>query len=283
MIKDHLREPFELVLKELLDECPRGIHSHTFFELIYIVTGSGRQSINGIEFDYKPGNLFLAAPNDSHVFKIDEPTQFFFIRFNSVFVQSSKKEKELTDRLEMILQNAKHEPGCILKTEADRRSIINLMEMIINEHLNHSLYHQELIAQLVNTVLVIIARNISQIFPEKINEASEEKAISILNYIQTNIYYPERLRSEQISRHFGIAESYLGSYFKKHANETLQQYILNYKLKLIENRLLHSNMRITEIADEFGFADKSHLNKIFKKYKGLNPTNFKKKTLTVIN
>src|SRR3982750_2205373 len=111
MIKDHLREPFELVLKELMGECPRGIHSHTFFELIYIVTGSGRQSINGIEFDYKPGNLFLVAPNDSHVFKIDKPTQFFFIRFNNVFVQSSKKEKELTDRLEMILQNAKHEPA----------------------------------------------------------------------------------------------------------------------------------------------------------------------------
>jgi AraC-like DNA-binding protein len=281
MVKDHLREPFELVLKELMGECPRGIHSHTFFELIYIVTGSGRQSINDIEFDYKPGNLFLVAPNDSHVFKIDVPTQFFFIRFNNVFVHSSKKEKELTDRLEMILQNAKHEPGCILKTEADRRSIINLMEMIINEHLNHSLYHKELIAQLVNTVLVIIARNISQIFPEKINEPSEEKAISILNYIQTNIYYPEKLRSERISQHFGIAESYLGSYFKKHANETLQQYILNYKLKLIENRLLQSNMRITEIADEFGFADKSHLNKIFKKYKGVNPTDFKKKTLSI--
>jgi AraC-like DNA-binding protein len=283
MVKDHLREPIELVLKELLGECPRGLHTHTFFELIYIVSGTGRQSINGIEFDYKAGNLFLVAPNDSHIFKIEEPTQFFFIRFNNIFVQSSKKEKELTDRLEMILQNAKHEPGCILKTETDRRSIIHLMEMIINEHLNHSLYHKELISQLVNTVLVIIARNISQVFPEKISEASEEKAISILNYIQTNIYYPEKLRLDHISKHFGIAESYLGSYFKKHANETLQQYILNYKLKLIENRLLHSNMRVTEIADEFGFADKSHLNKIFKKYKGVNPTDFKKKGAAVIS
>lgn len=44
----------------------------------------------------------------------------------------------------------------------------------------------------------------------------------------------------------------------------MQQYILNYKLKLVENRLLHSEMRISEIVAELGFTDESHLNKLFK-------------------
>jgi transcriptional regulator GlxA family with amidase domain len=35
-------------------------------------------------------------------------------------------------------------------------------------------------------------------------------------------------------------------------------------------------MRITEIADEFGFTDKSHLNRIFKKYRGGNQQTTKK-------
>lgn len=277
MEKDHLRQPFELVLKEFLDECPRGLHKHTFFELIYIVAGTGRQYINDVGFSYKPGNIFLVAPNDTHIFKIDQPTQFFFIRFNNVLVKSSKKENDLIQRLELILLNARHEPGCILKNENDKRSAMQLMEILISEHLHHDIYHQELIGQLVNTLLIIIARNITGSFPVKIDETSEKKAIDILQYIQANIYFPEKLRAEQISRNFGIAETYLGSYFKKHANESLQQYILNYKLKLIENRLLQSNMRITEIADEFGFTDKSHLNRIFKKYRGMNPTDFKKK------
>jgi AraC-like DNA-binding protein len=276
MVKDHLRQPFELVLKEYLDICPRGLHTHTFFELIYIVGGTGKQSINEIELDYQPGNLFLVAPNDTHIFKIEAATQFFFIRFNNVFVKSSKKEDDLIQRLELILQNARHEPGSILKNEVDKTSVVHLMEILINEHLHHDLYHKELVAQLVNTLLVVIARNISQAFPEKIDETSEQKVVDILQYIQTNIYYPEKLRAGQISNHFGIAENYLGSYFKKHANESLQQYILNYKLKLIENRLLHSSMRITEIADEFGFTDKSHLNRIFKKYRRMSPTSFKK-------
>ena len=279
MEKNHLRQPFELVLKEILDECPRGLHKHTFFELIYIVSGTGRQCINDVEFSYKPGNIFLLAPNDTHTFKIIEPTQFFFIRFNNVYVKSTNKEDDLIQRLDLILQNAGHEPGCIIKNETDEKSVIQLMLILIGEHLHHDVYHHELTEQLVNSLLIIIARNITQVFPEIIDESSEKKAIDILQYIQANIYYPQKLRAEQISKNFGIAETYLGSYFKKHANESLQQYILNYKLQLIENRLTHSDMRITEIADELGFTDKSHLNRIFKKYRGMNPTDFKKKSM----
>lgn len=56
----------------------------------------------------------------------------------------------------------------------------------------------------------------------------------------------------------------------------MQQYIINYKLKLIENRLLHSEMRINEIATELGFTDESHLNKLFKNIKVLSPLNLGK-------
>jgi hypothetical protein len=135
MFKDQLREPFELVLKEYLDVCPRGRHAHTFFELIYIVNGTGTQFINDLEMPYKPGNLFLVAPNDNHLFKIGTTTQFFFIRFNNVFIQASKKDEDLLRQLELILHNTRNEPECILKGEADKRYVNALMEMMIAEHL----------------------------------------------------------------------------------------------------------------------------------------------------
>ncbi|WP_245705540.1 helix-turn-helix domain-containing protein [Chitinophaga filiformis] len=72
------------------------------------------------------------------------------------------------------------------------------------------------------------------------------------------------------------SENYLGRYFKKHTNETLQEYILRYKLRMVESRLLHSNMRLTEIADSLGFTDKSHLNRLFRKYNGVSPAQYKK-------
>nr|WP_081413898.1 helix-turn-helix domain-containing protein [Chryseobacterium daeguense] len=34
-------------------------------------------------------------------------------------------------------------------------------------------------------------------------------------------------------------------------------------------------MRVSEIADEFGFSDKSYLNKIFLKYTGISPSQYR--------
>jgi AraC-like DNA-binding protein len=98
----------------------------------------------------------------------------------------------------------------------------------------------------------------------------------MLHYIQQNIFDPQNLRAEKLSAHFNISLNYLGRYFKKQTGETLQSYIANYKLRLIETRLLHSDMRINEIAYEFHFTDESHLNRVFKKYKGMNPSEFRK-------
>ena len=86
--------------------------------------------------------------------------------------------------------------------------------------------------------------------PEQVDECSEDKSLDILQYIQANIYKTGKIRAKDISQHIGISENYLGRYIKKHTNETMQQYILNYKLKLVENRLLHSQMRICEIVTD---------------------------------
>ncbi|MBB5634460.1 AraC-like DNA-binding protein [Pedobacter cryoconitis] len=276
MVRDNLYEPFELVLKDILDECPRGPHVHSFFELVYIVSGTGKQSINEIKFNYLPNHLFLLTPGDSHYFEISKPTQFFFIRFNNNYIQSQNKQNEFVQQLEMILRNAANDPGCIIKNQSDKIVLKPMMEAVITEHQGNDLFHKELITSYIRTLLTIVARNISQYMPEKIVQHSDEKVVSILQYIQTNICNPDHLRIGHISKEFGISETYLSRYFKKHVNEGIQDYIINYKLGLIDNRLLHSNKRISEIADEFGFTDKSHLSRIFKKYRGVNPSDFKK-------
>lgn len=278
MKKESLHEPFEIVSKTL-DVCPKPGHQHSFFELIYIVSGTGRQCINKNQFSYRAGHLFLITPEDCHSFEIETTTQFFFLRFNDIYIQSSALSTGSIQRLEFILQNANHQPGCILKNLPDKSLVKPLVEAIVREYENRDLYNKELIQQLVNTLIVVVARNIARYMPEQVSERTDEKAVDILNYIQNNIYFPEKIRAEAVSRHFGISETYLGRFFKKHTAETMQQYITGYRVRLIESRLQHSDMRMTEIAQELGFTDESHLNKFFRKQKGSSPTAFRKNGL----
>lgn len=276
MVKDNLYQPFEVVLREPLSACPRSEHSHSFFEFIYIVNGTGKQCINKSKFTYRPGHLFLLTPDDSHYFEIEAPTQFLFIRFNMNYIKDHKLAGDVVKHLDFILKNAAQAPGCVLKNNEDSTIVKPIMQAIITEQHKNGLYSKELLQQYINTVIVIVARNVALSMPDEVDENTEDKALDILQYIQANIYFPEKLRAAVISDKMGISENYLGRYFKKHTAETMQQYIINYKLKLIENRLLHSNMRMVEIATELGFNDESHLNRIFKKYRHVNPSDFRK-------
>lgn len=275
MKRINLHQPFEIVYKEL-NERPLFGCEYSFFELVYIVSGTGVQCINNNASEYCSEHMFLVTPQDCHSLDIHTTTKFLLIRFNDIYIRSNILNIENIKRLEFILENANHQPGCILKSLTDKKLVKPIIEAIIREYTNHDLYDEELIRQLVNTLIIIVARNIVKYLPDKVSECTETKALDILQYIQNNIYDPSKIRSEVISKQFGISETYLGRYFKKHTNETMQQYITNYKLKLVDARLLHSDMRINEIAMELGFSDESHLNKIFKKYRGVNPSYFRK-------
>jgi AraC-like DNA-binding protein len=278
MTDKNLYHPFEVDFKELT-AFPKTTRKNNFFELIYVVDGTGIQIINNNKFQYRKGNLFLVTPQDAHSFEILTPTKFFFLRFNEYYIKANSQngQSETVLRMEYILQNASHRPGCILKNKIDKPLMAMLIESIISEQTNQQIYHHKITEQIVNAIITVVARNIALKLPKNIKETTGEMVLEILHYIQENIFNPKQLKSDKISGHFNISLHYLGKYFKKQTGETLQEYISNYKLRLIEARLLNSDMRINEIADELNFSDESHLNKVFRKHKGMNPSEFRKK------
>ncbi len=268
-------EPYTVSV-ETMNEFPKKAKQNAFFELVYILSGTGRHCINDNRLDYRTGDLFLLTPNDLHDFKIDTTTEFFFLRFNDIYLKSNGIVKDNLQRLEFLLYNAKQLPGSILKNESDKPLVKMMIESIIREHINRDNCWDKLSLALINALIVIVARNIEKNLPEQFDEDKEDKALDILQYIQANIYRPDLLKAENVSTKFGVSLSYISRYFKKQTGKTMQDYIAAYKTKLIENRLLYSTMRMSEIVEELGFADESHLNKFFKKQKGVNPTDFRK-------
>lgn len=86
MKKENLHQPFEISVKEL-EESPLKEHEHTFFELVYILSGTGLQCINNNKFDYHEGHMFLITPQDCHSFDIHTTTKFFsFVLMIYIFI-----------------------------------------------------------------------------------------------------------------------------------------------------------------------------------------------------
>ncbi|MES1250294.1 MAG: AraC family ligand binding domain-containing protein, partial [Chitinophaga rupis] len=160
----NLFEPYEIDYKEL-NECPVGAHKNTFFELVYIVKGSGIHHVNENSFGYDKGSLFLLLPQHVHSFKVKEMTSFFFIRFNDIYLKAQKVKNHHSNlgdwiqKLEYILQSNYHMPGCILQNVNDKPLITALVESMIREYVNQQEFHREVVQQLVNTIITVVARN----------------------------------------------------------------------------------------------------------------------------
>ncbi|MFF5383376.1 helix-turn-helix domain-containing protein [Pedobacter suwonensis] len=144
---------------------------------------------------------------------------------------------------------------------------------------NKTLFYKDLEKHLTNAIIVIAARNISLIKPQGILHSPDKKILEIISYIQHHIQRPSELKISALSLRFGCSESYFSNYFKRNCGEALQEYISAYRLRLIEHRLKYSDVRVQELVSEFGFIDESHINKFFKKHKGMSLTRYKSEYL----
>lgn len=271
--KETIHQSLEVLYRKV-DDCPLKDLQLTFFQMAYIISGKGFLSINGHRIAYQTGNLMLLTPNDYYNFDIDETTEFLLIRFTSDYVKKYKWKN--ISEIECLLYYSTHLTGCILRNVSDYPLVKSIIQSLL-QGINHSdLYEEDLQMHFVNALIVIAARNIAKIKPANLKVNADKRIQDIIDYIQNNIFSPQMLKAPVIAEAFGISDTYLGTYFKNQCGETIQHFIATYKIRLIEHRLTFSDRRINEIADEFGFADESHLNKFFKKHKSLSLTQYRK-------
>ncbi|MGE8553467.1 MAG: AraC family transcriptional regulator [Chryseobacterium jejuense] len=265
MARENIYQSLE-VFYEKIDQCPLKDRRFNFFELVYVISGIGDHIVNENKIAYTAGDLFLITPNDYHGFDLNGICEFMVIRFGENYIKEYQWKS--IDHIECLLYYASHLSGSVLVNSEDQKMMSLLIQNLQQAIEHESIYNEDLTRHLVNAIIVIAARNIAVIKPKNISSNTDVRILQILDYIQENIRLPKFLKVEAIANEFGLSPTYLGSYFRKQCNESIQQYISSYKIRLIEHRLRFSDKRVHEIADEFGFADESHINKFFKRHKG---------------
>lgn len=283
MKKKQLYQPLELFISED-EEWEESALVYHFFEIVQILDGSGERIVNENNYSYEKGDIFLFTPMDCRGFKSLHPTRFCSIRFSEVFyLEKGNEYKNSIDwlkQLEQIFYHHNRFESVIIRNNADCKIISSLISNIIIENEQKGLYSEQNIQHCVTLILNILSRNIAANPNDKIKHNEEPLINKILTYIKQNIGNSNRLKTKNLSKQFNLSQNYVGEYFKNLTGESLHQYVLLYKMKCIKQRLLYSDYTISQIADELGFTDESHLSRQFKKHNGISPTKFKQQNKT---
>lgn len=258
------------------------VHSHTYYELIYINKGSGTHLINNSRLTYKAGDLFIISQEDNHHFEIEEITRFTFIKFTDDYfsghlmyyhgdaVTYLAPEKIMRNKLLKEVKLEMDEP-CI--------SILrNTIQNIVAYNCFTEIATSPLIFYQILSIFGLIKEAAAKL-NIRMNQGQAEKE-ELISYIHQHIYEPSRIQINNIAPHFAISPNYFSDYFKKKFGLSFRKYTTEYRMKIIEKRLAVSAISIGQIADEFGFTDESHFNKFFKTHRGVGPKVFRQQQKT---
>ena len=109
------------------------------------------------------------------------------------------------------------------------------------------------------------------------------RVLKVKNFISSN--YRNELRLNQLADIAGMSPSAFSRFFKLHTGRNLTDYILDTRLGSAARMLVDTNRSVSEICFQSGFNNLSNFNRIFKKKKGCNPTEFRenfRKTRVVV-
>lgn len=97
----------------------------------------------------------------------------------------------------------------------------------------------------------------------------KETIISSIDYIENNLY--NKISLDDISSYTGVSKYYLHRIFKSLTGESIIEYVQSRKLTSSINDLVNTNMRIIDIALNYGFDYEQSYIRSFKKKFGFTP------------
>ncbi len=278
----HFKQYVPLVIEEYSSNTFHyPLHHQNYYELIFISKGHGISHIENTQLPYKKGDLCFVSPEDNHHFEIHEHTTFIFVKFTNDYFKNIQTihfpwQVHIFDPRELFYDSyLKEHRLCWSKTENDRiiRIIHDLLQYKESERSTNSMvvYFQLLV--IFSMIHEHLENNIKSQFSQENNNSL------VLNFIHQHIYSPEQLKIPHIANHFNISAQYFSAWFKQTYLITYKNYIDQYRIELLKNRLLHSNASFQSIADEFGFSDSSHFSNYFYRHTKVRPSSLKKAAL----
>lgn len=103
-----------------------------------------------------------------------------------------------------------------------------------------------------------------------------ELAVQVVNYIHHHLSQP--ITAEAIARHLYLSRPYLSAKFKEETGVSLTDFILHEKTEEAKRLLCHSDQSFMKIGDYLGFSSQSHFTRVFKKYTGYAPKEYREKS-----
>lgn len=241
---------------------------HVNPEFTYIEKGKGIFCVDGVDYFFESGDVFLVFRGESHYIKeTDENTSFCNLNFDIRFIYDYDFSFGLKYLRPLIVgdnkQNIKYSPD-----DVDAKTLKYEFSTIENEFKNKREGYDTAIRLHLMTVLLLVFRAFGLRHGTETSNNTKD-ILKAMDYIAG--HYTEKITLSDIADEVHLSPSYFGYIFKKITGVTPWDYV-NSKRVLNAIALFNEGKTgILDIALSCGFNNLTNFNNIFKKVTGYTP------------
>jgi len=253
-------------------------HSHNYIEIVYMCQGSTHHIINGDDVILQKGDLLflnLKAVHEIYPAKADDIAVNFIVLpefFDVAIKMMDEKENALRNYIIGCLTGSRDDVAYLHFKVADLLPIQNLIENLIWSIMNNQHVANNINQVTMGLLLLHLMNYTDKIKTEKNYE--QDFTLKILKFIEEN-YREGELNDLAFKLNCNVV--WLSRMIKKLTGRTFTELIQIKRLNQAAYLLDSTKISVADIGFMVGYENISYFHRLFKKYYGMTPKQFRLK------
>ncbi|MBD0383005.1 helix-turn-helix transcriptional regulator [Paenibacillus sedimenti] len=260
------------------------MHWHEHFEIIVMKAGHAVFHIDSKPYEVRVGDILIVPSGGLHTgySTSEHNVEYVSIVFNrSLLRGQAMPDPAHAKWIEPFLNGQVTFPVKVASDNDRYLSYSSLLEQIIHEFDAKMKGYELIVRSLLYMLITLLSR---AFMPAARSEAvsppllrNSERFKQLLQFMEA--HFSEPMTVEQAAKHVNLNVFHFCKTFKKTTGSTFIEYMNLIRMREAERLLMETDGTMTEIAERIGCGNPNYFTKLFKQYKGITPSRFRKDTL----
>lgn len=260
-------------------------HIHNYVEIMVVLLGKCVVETPNEMIPMKQDEIIIMGTQTIHkVQKIDSGTIVMNIALKKAAFSlidldflTHNKDTHSVSSIMFSLLSSNNSGGAfnLFHTNHDKQVVDTIYDIISEyyqpDNYSNPIIRLEILELILRLVRIASKSSVLQIQKKRQNN-NEIDLLTLLLYIEKNY---ETITLEKMAKYFGFNANYLSSYLKKKTGYTFVKLVQIQRINVAAEYLAFTNAPIEDIALKVGYENPSYFYKIFRKYIGGSPTDYR--------
>lgn len=252
-------------------------HYHDAYEIYFMLDGEREIFLYNHNYIAKKGDIFIIKPYSLHSIYSPSPKYYrrYLLNFSPAELENMRNMYDVDELISKI-------SPCLISTNQEQAEMIyNNFKNIdyfmhrhkdINSHSSYSLVKMAVIT-FMEYLCDLSVKNPTVSFTNT-PDFPDYALASTLSYINT--HFNENITLDFISNYAHMSKSNFCLVFKQTVGDTFINYLNSLRITYVHKLLQTTDISLTQIAEQTGFASVDYMTRTFKKIHGISPSEMKK-------